>query len=65
MHHDTRRHDKIFLYGFDMLEFAVAGHRQIATKTDKDCRLHWKKIFCVTAGRCECTLAFVVSCRAV
>jgi hypothetical protein len=33
--HDTTRHDKIFLYGFDMLEFTVSGHRQVTTKTDE------------------------------
>jgi hypothetical protein len=57
--HDTTRHDKIFLYGFDMLEFTLAGHRKVKIKTDKDC--HLKKIFCLIAGRCECRLAFVAS----
>jgi hypothetical protein len=48
MRHDTTRHDKIFLYGFDMPEFTVAGHRQVTIKTGKDCRLDWKKLFCLS-----------------
>jgi hypothetical protein len=27
------RHDKIFVYVYDMLEFTVVSHRQLTTKT--------------------------------
>ena len=30
--HYTARHDKIFLYGFDLLEITLAGHRLVMTK---------------------------------
>jgi predicted site-specific integrase-resolvase len=30
--HYTSRHDKIFLYGFDLLEITLAGHRRVVTK---------------------------------
>jgi hypothetical protein len=67
--HDTTRHEMIFLCGSNMFEFTVAGHRQSKTKMDKDC-VAWIGIkeysACfLTAGRCECTLVSVVSCRVV
>jgi hypothetical protein len=34
MQHDTTRQNEIPLYGFDMLEFTVAGHRQVTAKTN-------------------------------
>jgi hypothetical protein len=65
--HDTTWHDKISLYGFDTLEFKVAGHRQVKTKTDKDCVAgigsKGYSACLLTAGRCEGTQIFVVSCR--
>ena len=30
--HYTARHDKIFLYGFDLLEITLAGHQLVRTK---------------------------------
>jgi hypothetical protein len=46
--HDTTRREKIFFCGLEMLEFTVAGHRQVTTRTDEDCRLDWKKVFCLS-----------------
>jgi len=34
--HDTTRYDKIFLLGFDMLEFTLGGHWQIKTDAYQD-----------------------------
>jgi len=31
--HDTTQHDLILSHGFDILEFTLAGHRQVTTKT--------------------------------
>jgi hypothetical protein len=52
---------RIFLCGFHMLEFTVAGHRQLTIKTDKDCRLEWKKTFC----HCRQVWMHAGFCRAV
>jgi len=51
--HDTTRHDdKIFFFGFDVLESTLAGHRQVRTKTDKRqfCFTWKKRIFCLSVS---------------
>jgi hypothetical protein len=58
------RHDKIFLYGFDVLEFTVGGHRQVTTKTNEDCHLHWERIFCLSL-LVDVSARWLLSCRFV
>jgi hypothetical protein len=64
MRRGTTRHDKIFLYGFDMLEFTVTGHRHVTTQTDKDCHLDWTKIFCLPMP-VDVNACWLLSCRIV
>jgi hypothetical protein len=72
--HDTTRRDKIIFYGFHLLEVLLVHQRQLTKKivslalTEQNtllvCACHCMS--CVlTDGRCERTLVFVVSCRAV
>jgi hypothetical protein len=65
--HGTARHDKIFFSGFDVPESTIAGHRQVTTKTDKDnvvsTGIKEYSACLLAAGRCECKLVFIASCR--
>jgi hypothetical protein len=54
--HNTTRQDKIFLYGFHMLEFTLPTGSD--TDRHRQCRLDWKKkrMFClsVSVAACRC-----------
>jgi hypothetical protein len=47
-----------------MLEFTVGGNRHVTTKTDKDCRLHWERVLCLSLP-VEVNAGWFLSCRVV